>query len=69
MFIGRDRKPVKPDRATKCFKTMVRKAELDERAHFHRLRHTTVAWLSMKGVPMRIIQAIMGHSTVRVTER
>jgi site-specific recombinase XerD len=54
---------------TKAFKRMVRKAGLDERIHFHSLRHTTGSWLSMKGVPMRVIQAIMGHSSVSVTER
>lgn len=69
VFTDRDGKPVKPDRATKRFKDMARLAGLDERVHFHSLRHTTGSWLAMKGVPMRVIQSILGHSSVNVTER
>jgi integrase len=60
--------PVKPDRISKRFKFFVRKAKLDERFHFHSLRHTTASWLAMRGVPMRVIQGILGHSSVSVTE-
>lgn len=44
--------PIKPDRMTKAFKRLARKAGLDERIHFHSLRRTTGSWLAMKGVPM-----------------
>ena len=33
------------------------------------LRHTIGSWLSMRGVPMRHIQAILGHSDWNVTEK
>lgn len=69
VIVDRDGEPVKPDRITKRFKAMVQKAELDDRLHFHSLRHTCASWLSMKGVPLRTIQAIMGHSEISVTER
>ena len=69
VFTDRDGKPVKPDRATKRFKAMARKAGLDDRVHLHSLRRTTGAWLAMKGVPMRVIQSILGHSSVNVTDR
>lgn len=45
------------------------KADLDERIHFHSLRHTTGSWLSMRGMPMRHIQAILRHSDRNVTEQ
>jgi integrase len=63
--------PPKPDRVSKRFKFYVRKAKLPERERlsFHNLRHTTGSWLAMQGVPMRIIQQILGHSTIQVTER
>jgi integrase len=69
VFTDRGGLPIKPDRMTKAFKRMARKAGLDERIHFHSLRHTTGSWLAMKGVPIRVIQAILGHSSVNVTER
>jgi len=67
---GRDLPP-KPDRVSKRFKFYVRKAKLPERERlsFHNLRHTTGSWLAMQGVPMRVIQQILGHSTIQVTER
>ena len=68
VFTDRNGKPIRLDRVTKRFKDMARKAKLDKRIHFHSLRHTTGSWLSMRGVPMRHIQAILGHSSTSVTE-
>jgi integrase len=68
VFTDRDGKPIKPGRVTDRFKVMARKAGLDERIHFHSLRHTTGSWLAMKGVPMQIIKEVLGHSSVNVTE-
>lgn len=36
---------------------------------FHSLRHTAGTLLSEAGVPQRVIQAYLGHSTGRITER
>ena len=69
VFTDRDGEPIRPGRVTTRFKDMARKADLDERIHFHSLRHTTGSWLSMRGVPMRHIQAILGHSDRNVTEK
>ncbi len=56
---------------SKRFKFYVRKAKLPERERlsFHNLRHTTGSWLAMQGVPMRVVQQILGHCTIQVTER
>ncbi len=32
-------------------------------------RHTCASWLTMNGVPLRVVQEILGHSSVSVTER
>ena len=69
VIVDRNGDPVKPNRITKRFKTFVEKAGLSKRLRFHSLRHTCASWLSMKGVPLRVIQAIMGHSEISVTER
>lgn len=36
---------------------------------FHDLRHTCGSWLAQAGVPASHIAAVLGHSTVRMTER
>lgn len=68
VFTDRDGKAIKLNRVSRRFKDMAREAKLDERIHFHSLRHTTGSWLSMRGVPLRHIQAILGHSSTSVTE-
>lgn len=71
VFVDSDGLPPRPDRVTHRFKFYVRKAKLRDRKRlkFHSLRHTTGSWLAMKGVPMRVIQGILGHSSVQVTEQ
>jgi integrase len=44
-------------------------AELDPAATFHILRHTYASLLAMKGVPMGVIAAQLGHSDTRMTEK
>lgn len=70
VFTDRDGDPIRPDRVTRRFKTFVRKAKLKNREelHFHSLRHTCGAWLASSGLSLRVIQKILGHSTVNVTE-
>lgn len=36
---------------------------------WHTLRHTYASWLVMRGIPMRVIQKFMGHSSIVQTER
>jgi integrase len=71
VFITLKDVPPKPDRVSKRFKFFVEKAKLPDRDRisFHSLRHSTASWLAMKGIPMRVIQSILGHSTIQVTER
>ncbi|SFK79225.1 tyrosine-type recombinase/integrase [Methylocapsa palsarum] len=44
-------------------------AKLDPTATFHILRHTYASSLAMKGVPMGVIAAQLGHSDTRMTEK
>jgi len=50
------------------FRFYRRLAKLDDRLHFHSLRHTTASWLAMAGVPIQIIAEILGHRSLKVTE-
>lgn len=69
VLTDRDEKPVQPDRVTRTFKRTVRVAKLKnrDRLKFHSLRHSCGTWLASKGASERIIQEILGHSTVNVT--
>ena len=40
-----------------------------ESAHPHRFRHTFAVELLKKGVPMEEVSVLLGHSSVRITER
>jgi integrase len=71
VFQDRKGRRIRPNRATKRFKAMVREAKLPdaERLKLHSTRHTAGSWLTMKGVPLRVTSQILGHSSTSVTER
>jgi integrase len=45
------------------------RAKIEPTATFHILRHTYASALAMRGVPMGVIAAQLGHSDTRMTER
>jgi site-specific recombinase XerD len=36
---------------------------------FHTLRHTYASWMVMQGINLYLVQKVLGHSTIQVTER
>lgn len=54
---------------THYFKRFRRMAGLPEEINVHSMRHTFGTWLAERGVPIVVIQRLMGHSTVTTTER
>jgi integrase len=40
-----------------------------ERVTFHSLRHTCASWMVMQGISLYLVQKVLGHSTIQVTER
>lgn len=50
------------------FKRYVRKAGLDDRLHFHSLRHTTALRRVQSGSTLYEVQQPLGHSSSKVTE-
>jgi integrase len=63
--------PVHPGTLTNRFKRMCREAKVRdaERLSFHSLRHSAASWMAMEGVPLRVIQQILGHSSITQTEQ
>ena len=56
------------DYVSKRFKKAVRKAKLNDKIHFHSLRHSFASLLAQRGVSLLIIKELLGHSSLRVTE-
>jgi len=61
-------KPVRTIWISRRFKQYIQKMDIDKSLHFHILRHTFASWLVQAGVPIYEVQALMGHSTIRVTQ-
>jgi len=44
-------------------------SDLRQRVCFHTLRHTFASWLVQRGTPLYEVAKLIGHSTIRMTER
>jgi len=60
--------PFTGDYLSKRFKKAVRAAGMDDKVHFHSLRHSFASNLIMKGVPIYHLKDLLGHSSIAVTE-
>ena len=69
VFTGVGGGPLNPNLVSRRFKYYVRLAKLPEHIRFHSLRHTCASWLVQHGVSLPIVQAILEHTTMRVTQR
>jgi integrase len=58
--------PYHPDALSKRFKLLVKRAGLPE-THFHTLRHSCASLLLADGVNAKVIQELLGHSSVQIT--
>lgn len=54
---------------TAAFKRAGIKAREGDRLGWHTLRHTFASWLVLRGESLRVVQELLGHSTIRQTER
>ena len=57
------------DTLTRSFMCLFRSLELDGGRSWRNLRDTYASHLVMAGVPLRGIQQLLGHSTIRMTEK
>ncbi len=59
-------KPIDRSKLLKRFKAALRRAEIRE-LRFHDLRHTFGTRMAARGVPMRVLQELMGHRGFKTT--
>lgn len=57
--------PWRPHSVSQHFRRLVRSLGL--KARVHDLRHTCLTWLVAKGVPLKLVQDIAGHSSINTT--
>jgi len=53
---------------SKGFKKAVRESKLDERIHFHTLRHSFASNLVQKGASIYVVKELMGHTDLSTTQ-
>lgn len=67
VFTGDTGKPLHPNNLVKRdFRGLLEKADLPA-IRLHDLRHTVATYLASKGVPVNVIQLILGHSRASIT--
>jgi len=67
IFANPDGTPLKPDSVSAAVSLLFRRLKLPKGASLHSLRHTHTSHLLADGVPLPVVSARLGHSSVRVT--
>lgn len=67
VFLYRGR-PIKTD-VRHAWLTALKKAKIATRFTWHDLRHTAASWMRQQGVPLDIVQKILGHTDIKSTMR
>jgi integrase len=68
VFCDADGKPVAFQPIQKLLRKALRRAKLRPLG-WHALRHTFASHLTMRGVPLKVIQELLGHASITVTMR
>jgi len=53
---------------SKQFKKAIRKSNLNERLHFHSLRHSFASNLVQKGASLYVVKELLGHESISTTQ-
>jgi len=67
IFANPDGSPLKPDSVSAAVSLLFRKLKLPQGTSLHSLRHTHASEMLDAGVPLPVVSARLGHSSIRVT--
>src|SRR5690606_858711 len=56
------------DYVSKQFKKALRAAKLNDKIHFHSLRHSFASNLVQKGVNLYVVKELLGHEDIKTTQ-
>ncbi|MCF8432717.1 MAG: site-specific integrase, partial [Melioribacteraceae bacterium] len=58
----------KKDNVSKKFKKIVRSCGLNDKIHFHSLRHSFASILVQKGISLYVVKELLGHENLSTTQ-
>lgn len=61
-------KKLNEDYVSKKFKEYFKAAELDDKIHFHTLRHSFASLLIQRGVSLYVVKELLGHEALSTTQ-
>lgn len=68
VFYSRREKLLYQESISKQFKKIVRKSNLNDKIHFHTLRHSFASLLVQKGVSLYVVKELLGHEDLATTQ-
>ena len=68
VFYRINKRKLHQETISKQFKQAVRKSNLNEKIHFHSLRHSFASLLAQKGVSLYIVKELLGHEDLATTQ-
>jgi len=68
VFCTLEGRPLHPSYVRALLPRLGRRAGIDKRVHPHGLRHTLAAEMAREGIPINLIQAQLGHKSLRTTD-